>query len=199
RRTLLVGATVIAAAAGVISVLVALGAGFGDALQAAGGQTVRSEQGLGSLQRVRLPGLSADYALFWFAAVQAATRVGKQRLLWSLALICMLAGIGVSLNRNMWIGLTIGLIVMSVMGGIVIRSRLILTIAVVLAAAGLFFVFDSSGTSDKVAQPLIHRGETLLNPSKTTQENSLQDRAKETTKAWKTFTEHPLLGVGVGA
>ena len=92
RRTLLVGATVIAAGAGVIAVLVALGAGFGDALQAAGGQTVRSEEGLGSLQRVRLPGLSADYALFWFVAVQAASRVGKQRLLWGLALVCMLAG-----------------------------------------------------------------------------------------------------------
>lgn len=199
RRTLLVGATVIAAGAGFVAVLVALGAGFGHSLEAAGGQTVRAEEGLGSLQRVRLPGLSADYALFWFVVVQTASRVGVKRLLWGLALVCMLAGIVVSLNRNMWIGLTIGLLLMAVLGGVAIRSRLIVAIAVVFVAAGLFFVFGNSGTSDRVVHPLIHRGETLLNPSKTTQENSLQDRAKETTKAWHTFTRHPLLGVGVGA
>jgi len=43
------------------------------------------------------------------------------------------------------------------------------------------------------------RGETLFSPEKTTQENSLQDRGKETEQAWRTFQDNPAIGIGPGS
>jgi O-antigen ligase len=43
------------------------------------------------------------------------------------------------------------------------------------------------------------RGETLFSPEKTTQENSLQDRGKETEQAWRTFQDNAVIGIGPGS
>ena len=88
---------------------------------------------------------------------------------------------------------------MAIIGGSMVRSRISAALAVLAAAAILFVVFGGSGSNEKVVEPILDRGATILNPSKTTQENSLQDRAKETEKAWSTAQKHLLVGVGVGA
>ncbi len=199
RRVLLLGAAAVAAATGVVALLVSLGAGFGNALQAPGGQTVRAEEGFGSIERVRLPGLSAGYALFWYCAVQIAARRGSSRMWWALLLAGIALDIVVSFNRNMWLGVVLGLLLMTIVGGAVVRNRIVAAIAVLAAAVTLFVVFGSSTSSNHIVKPILKRGETILNPGKTTKENSLQDRAKETEKAWATAQSHLLLGVGAGA
>lgn len=193
RRTLLFGAAVLAAVTGLVALLVSMGVGFPSIVGVA--DAVKAE---GEAERVRLPGLSAGYALFWYCAVQIASRQGTQRLVWGALLGGIALDILVSLNRNMWVGIVLGLLLMAIIGGSMVRSRISAALAVLAAAAILFVVFGGSGSSEKV-DPILARGATILNPGKTTQENSLQDRARETEQAWDTAQKHLLVGVGVGA
>jgi O-antigen ligase len=199
RRTLLLGTAVLAALTGVIALMAAVGAGFANSLVGSGGQVVEVEGAFNSIARVRLPGLSAGYALFWFAIVQITARRGASRLGWSLIFAGIALDILVSFNRNMWIGIAIGFVLMAIVGGQAVRNRVVASLAVLLAALSLFVLFGSSVASDKEVQPILQRGETLLNPSKTGQENSLAERASETTKAWHAVEPHLLLGIGAGA
>ena len=199
RRTLLLGGAILAAATGVVALVVATGASFGEQLQGPGEQIIKQEGGLGSLKRVRLAGLSAGYTLFWYVAVQAAARIGRPRLGWLLLLAGIFLDIAVSLNRNMWIGLTVGLLLMILAGGVMIRARFANALGVVIAIVLLLFAFGSATSNDQIAKPLIERGETLFHPQKTASSSSLQERGTETEEAWQTIQEHPVLGVGAGA
>ncbi|MGV1050106.1 MAG: O-antigen ligase family protein [Solirubrobacterales bacterium] len=199
RRALLTGAAVIAAATGVIAALTAFGAGFGDALQAAGSQTIKAENGTEGIDRVRLPGLSAGYALFWYAAIQIISRRRGNRAFWWAILAGITIDIIVSFNRNMWLGVILGFLLVLLYGGVKVRGRLTTAAGVLVAAAVLFAVFGSSTSNDSVVSPIVKRGETIVNPAKTSKENSLQLRFEETSKAWKTARSHLLLGVGSGA
>ncbi|HEV7770563.1 MAG TPA: O-antigen ligase family protein [Solirubrobacterales bacterium] len=198
RRLLLTAVAVLAAVAGVVAALIAFGADFGSALQAPGDQAIRGQEGLGSLERVRLAGLSAGYAVFWFAVVQIAARQGRSRLLWMLLLAGIALGIAVSFNRNMWLGLAIGALLMAVLGGSMVRNRLAVGAVVAIAGLAVLMAFGSSTTNETVVQPIVKRGSTLLSPGKTSKESSLQDRARETEKAWGAAEDHLLLGVGAG-
>ena len=199
RRTLMTGVAVLAALTGVVALTVALGASFGKSLEEVGSNTITHQPGFGSVSRVRLVGLSAGYALFWFTAVQIAARRGIRRWGWSLLLAGMGLDIIVSFNRNMWIGIIIGMVLMGILGGPLVRSRLIGAMAVVVAGLAMFFVFGTSSVSNSTVEPFIDRGETLFNPAKTSKEGSLQARASETSLGWASFKRHPLLGVGAGA
>ncbi|HET9707464.1 MAG TPA: O-antigen ligase family protein [Gemmatimonadales bacterium] len=197
RRTLLTGVAAIAAGTGVVALVVALGAGFGHSLEAPGGETIRAQ---GSIERVRLAGLSAGYALFWFAVVQMVAGRGARRLAWALILGGIVLDIVVSFNRNMWIGLAIGLILMAVLGGARLRNRLLAAVAVGIAGMAMLGIFGASTNSNSsVVGPVIKRGETLLHLRKTEQESSLADRFRETRAAWKVAEDHLAIGVGAGA
>lgn len=199
RRLLMLGTAVVAALTGLVALLVALGGGFESTLQPAGMKLISPEEGVGSIARVRLAGLSAGYALFWYVIVQLVARKGLPRLLWSLLLAGIAIDIAVSFNRNMWLGLAIGALLMAVLGGAMVRNRMAVGAAVAVAGLAVLMVFGSSSTNNSVVQPIIKRGATILNPGKTSQESSLQDRAKETDKAWVTARQNLLLGVGAGA
>ena len=199
RRLLLTAAAVIAAATGAIAVLTSFGAGFGKALQAAGSQTIKAENGAEGIDRVRLPGLSASYALFWYAAVQIIWRRGGRLALWWLVLAGITVDIIVSFNRNMWVGVVIGFVLILVLGGVKARGRLSGAAVVLVSAAILFVIFGSSGSNNSVVEPIIKRGETIVTPEKTSKENSLQLRFEETEKAWESAQHHLLFGVGPGA
>ncbi len=198
RRVLLTGAVILAAIAGVVALFVSLGAGFGTTLQEEGGNTVNEGETAGSGIRVRLAGLSAAYALFWFTFVQVASKVGRRRLFWGLGLAGMILGIAVSLNRNMWIGIILGLALMAVLGGNLVRNRLAIGIVLAIGGIALLLAVGGSDTQSHVIQPIVKRGETLLSPSKTSQENSLQSRDLETSKAWGVAQDNLLTGVGAG-
>jgi O-antigen ligase len=197
QRTLLTAVGIMAAVTGVVALAVALGAGFGSALEGSNANAITSE-GLGSIQRVRLAGLSAGYALFWYAVVQAALGQGLRRLAWGLVAGGIGLDIAVSFNRNMWLGLIFGAALMAVFGGAVVRHRLAVGGAVAVAGVAALMVFGSSSTNNEVVQPIVKRGATLFNPSKTSKESSLEDRARETSAAWKAARENYVVGIGTG-
>jgi O-antigen ligase len=111
----------------------------------------------------------------------------------------ILADIAVSFNRNMWLGLAFGAILMAVLGGAAVRHRLALGVAIATAGVAVLVVFGTSATQEQFVQPIVKRGSTILNPSKTSHESSLEERAKETSHALEVIDEHPLFGVGAGA
>jgi O-antigen ligase len=197
QRVLLTGVAVLAGVTGVVAVMVALGAGFGSFVEGTDVNTITTE-GLGSIQRVRLAGLSAGYALFWYAVVQAAMRPGLQRLLWGLVLAGITLDIAVSFNRNMWLGLVIGAALMATFGGAIVRHRLAVGSAVAVAGIAALMVFGSSSTSNQVVQPIAKRGATLFNPAKTSKESSLEDRARESSAAWRVARDNYVIGIGAG-
>jgi O-antigen ligase len=197
RRTLLTGAAVIAAAAGVVSVLVALGWGLGDELKGEGSQIVREEKGLPGLLRVRLAGLSLGYALFWYAVVRVAAAPKGRRFGWTLILALIGSAIAVSFNRNMWVGLVCGLVLMLVLGGPIFRARLVTALAVAAGGIALLATLGSTAES-RVLDPVVKRGETLFSPQQISQESSLTDREQETKTAWRTAQRNLQLGVGPG-
>jgi O-antigen ligase len=47
-------------------------------------------------------------------------------------------------------------------------------------------------------QPIVKRGATLLNPAETRKESSLEDRARESSAAWREARDNVLIGVGAG-
>ncbi len=197
RRALLTGAAVLAAVAGLVALLVSLGAGFGHTLAGGGESIVKEEEGAAGLLRVRLAGLSMAYALFWYVAVKVVAARGERRLVWTLLLGGMALGIAISFNRNMWLGLIAGLVLMMIVGGTFIRSRL--TVALIAAVAGIILLATfGTATESRVLDPVVKRGETLFNPSGVESSNSLTDRAKETRIAWPKAEHHPLLGIGPG-
>jgi O-antigen ligase len=201
RRLLLTGAAVLAAATGVVAALISFGgaAGLSATLTAPGTNAIRSEVGAESIERVRLAGLSAGYALFWFCVVQATARRGATKVLWLALLGGIALDIAVSLNRNMYLGLLIGALLMVVLAGSRVRNKMATGAAIGLAGLALLMVFGSSTNQSSVVQPILKRGETILQPSQTTAESSLDARAKETSTALETAKSHLLLGVGAGA
>jgi O-antigen ligase len=198
RRLLLTGGAVIAAVAGVVALIVALGAGFGDTLSGGGETIVKEEEGAAGLLRVRLAGLSMAYALFWFVVVRLFTADSQgKRFGWGLALAGMAIAIAISFNRNMWLGLIIGLILMMVVGGPFVRNRLTAAIAVSIAGIALLASFGSA-TDSRVLEPVVERGSTLFNLRKVQQSSSLANRGQETRVAWPKAQRNLVTGIGPG-
>jgi O-antigen ligase len=194
RETLLTGLAIIAAATGVFALLIFAGAGLGEYLQ----EEANAIREQGSAERVRLPGLSAGYGLFWYAAVQAAQREGRGRFWWLVIFAGISADIIVSFNRNMWVGILLGFVVMMAVGTVRFRKQVVFGMLVLLTAI-TFFVLVGGTAGNETIEPVIERGQTLVNPGKTSKESSLQSRALETKIAWGEVKKHPLLGVGPGA
>jgi O-antigen ligase len=199
RRILLLGGAILGAATGVVALAASFGGGISDALKHAAPETIRQSEGAGALERVRLPGLAAGYSLFWYAAAQIDAKSGRRRIGWALLLLGIATDIVISFNRNMWIGILIGLVLMATFGGAFLRGRLTAVVGALVAGVLFILVFGGGGTGDKVVEPLIQRGGTLFNLSKTKQEGSVTEREEETSVAWKTAKANPLLGVGAGA
>lgn len=197
RRQLLTAGAVLAAVAGVVALFVALGAGVGDTLKGGGETIVKEEEGAAGLLRVRLAGLSMAYALFWYVVVRAVSAAPGRRFGWALALSGMALAIMISFNRNMWLGLLAGLVLMMVVGGPFVRSRLSAAIAVSLAGIALLATFGSA-TDSRVLEPVVKRGSTLFNPRQVQSSNSLSDRDKENRVAWPAAQRHAVLGIGPG-
>lgn len=199
RKTLMLGAAAIGAITGLVALAASTGGGISDALKKAAPETIRLSEGEGGLERVRLPGLSIGYGVFWYAVTQIVAKRGSPRLGWSLMTLGITVDILVSYNRNMWIGVTLGLLAMAAIGGTFIRSRLTGGVMAAVAAVAVIVIFGGPATETSVVQPVVERGSTLLNPGKTSKESSLTEREQETKVAYRTVKEKPLLGVGAGA
>jgi O-antigen ligase len=200
-RTLLIGGVACGAIAGLLAVPVALGSGVGASLhqQAQNVTTPVGETGIGGLLRVRFPGVALSYILFWWSILAVLTSRGRTRVLLGALGAASAVNIVLSYNRNMWLGIVVGLALLIVLFDVRARERMLLGIAVGASAVVLMFTIAVESHSSSQIQPVFARAGTLLDPEQLAQERSLRDRADESKAAWTTITRHPLLGVGVGA
>jgi hypothetical protein len=200
-RRLLIGGLACGALAGLLAVPVALGSHLGASLhqQAQNVATPAGQTGLGSLLRVRFPGVAFSYILFWWSILAMLTSRGRARVLLTVLVAASAIDILLSYNRNMWLGVVLGMALMLMLLGSRVRQRMLLGLAVGIAAVALMSTVAVESHSSSQIQPVVARAATLLDPQQVAQERSLRDRATETKAAWVTFAEHPALGVGVGA
>ncbi len=127
--------------------------------------------------------------------VRAIQTQGRERWLWTLAIVGMGANIAISFNRNMWIGILIGLLAMLVLSGPIIRRRLAVVLGVI--ALGIVLIGAQPGPESKL-QPLIARGTSLTNRESLLAEASLKSREDETEVAWNVAKGNLLIGIGPG-
>ena len=186
---------ILGAATGVVSLLLSLGVEIGPVLEDAA-TNVLVEQG--SLDRIRLSGLKVAYLLFWLTLVWLLAARGRGRLLPAVLLAGIAINIALSYNRNMWIGLTFGLMLMLVLGGTRIRQRLVAGMALGLTAIVVAGLFGAGIGQGSTLGPLVERATTLLDPSGVAQEASLESRGRETELAWEAAQERPWTGIGPG-
>jgi O-antigen ligase len=199
RRRLLLAGAVLAAAAGAVALLIALGSSLGDTLQTQADRMTARQHAVGNIERIRLPGLSLGYALFWYVAIQALGTRGLRRTGWAALLGGSALGIGLSFNRNMWFGLIVGLVLILMVGGFVVRARLMAMLAVGVAGVVAIGILGSGVTRTGATAALVERGQTIVQPKEVTHESSLRDRERETRLAWNAVVAHPVLGIGPGA
>jgi O-antigen ligase len=194
-RQLLDAAAALGAVTGAVSVAVAFAPGLNDLFQDPTRAFVTSD-GFGSLQRVRLPGLALAYMLFWYAVYRTTFARGAQRGAWALVTAGMAGGLVVSFNRNMWVGLAAGLVVLVVSGQARVRRTLVLSTAVAATAVVALLLVSPGAGSNAVVDPLAERASTLFTPDQTLRERSLEDRADETRRAWQAVRPHLATGLG---
>ena len=199
-RRLLLVAAVVAAITGVVSLLVAApGSGFARLLASEDSMSIRDNEGMGLVNRVRLPGVALAYVLFWYAAVRAADARSLARLGWLVALAAIGASLVLSFNRNMWVGMTAGLVLLLVVGDVATRRRLVGSLAGLAAVGLVLAVAGARLERDSPLYPIAQRATTLFDPGATTKESSLEERGTENRHAVAALKEHPVLGVGPGA
>jgi O-antigen ligase len=197
RRMLDVGA-IVGALTGVAAVLAALGTPLADLLQDPALQTVREEEGLGLLARVRLPGLALSYALFFYTLLRFVEARGLSRAGWALVLGAGAANLLVSFNRNMWVALMIGLLAVMLLGGSTIRRRILAGAAATLTTLAVLALSGAGVDQQSRLYPIVERGATIFKPEEIRESQSLSDREIETRPAIRTAREHLLTGIGPG-
>lgn len=197
-RSLIIAGAVIGGISGALALLVATGSELGAPLRGQTEEFIAEEAGLGQLARVRLPGLGLAYALLWYVVVRLVYSRGERKLAWALTLAGAFTGILLSLNRNMWIGLLLGLALMLVLGGGVARRRLAVGVAALGAALALMLYLPGDLADDSALAPIVERGSTLLEPGSVREESSLESRGEETERAVSSALRHPILGIGPG-
>ena len=195
-RRLLAFAAAMAAFSGLVAGLMSVGSGAGAALNFSEG--LITQTGSDGAQRVRLPGVGLAYALFWLVTIQILNTRGRERTLWSLALAGIALNIAVSQNRNMWVGLLIGCLLMLTLGGPQIRHRAVIAACVLVAGVAVMLTIGFRVDEDSRFAPILERGTTLFDPAAVGQERSLTHRAEENQLAWDAVRENPLLGIGAG-
>lgn len=197
---LLLVAVVLAAITGVVSLAVAApGSPLTDFLNPNDTASIRDKEGLGLVNRVRLSGVALAYVLFWYTTAQVIAAHHRQRLWWLAGLAGLSLGIALSFNRNMWIGLVVGLLLMLALGQSVSRRHLIAALAVLAAGSIAIALAGPTVSSDSPLHPLVERGNTLLHPEEEARDPSLNDRRLENRFAVATIERYPVTGVGPGA
>ena len=152
---------------------------------------VRVDPATGFL-RVRPPGLYLVYA----AAAWSLCRLvwgapGRGRVASAVLLIVSLAGIALSFNRNMLVGLVIGVSVAFLFARRKGRAVALVLVMGVLLIGGLLTI--SAGSLN---QPVVARFASLLDSGE--RGSALSDRAMESAAAWQAVSRKPLTGVGWG-
>lgn len=164
-----------------------------NAVSAASAVAAASGAAVGSTNRIREPGLLFVYAMWLPTLVMVLGVRDGRRPLRVAALLLMLAAIGVGLNRSMYIGLPIGLLVMTVLGGARLRMRL--GLVAVATALTVTLVVLTSVVPAFTAQ-VSRRAATVLSPTQVLASGSAQARADEFSHALSSISQRPWDGVG---
>jgi hypothetical protein len=148
---------------------------------------------LGTTARIRVEGLYLVYAMVLPTLALVLFVKDRWRILRTAALLLMIGAIGVSLNRNMYLGAVVGLLITAVLGGTKLRARLgLLLVASVTAIA----LVTASSVAPAVSAQVGKRASTLVSPSTVLKSGSLTDRTYELSFAIPSIGRHPWTGVG---
>ena len=149
----------------------------------------------GGYLRVRPPGLTLVYVTAAFAASYLVWGPPRRRPA-ALALVCLcLAGVLLSYNRNMVLGLAAGLLT----AGLIARrrSRFLLvaasTVVVVSVAAALLVGSSQAGVGGQVLARVVSLGDI-----RGLESGTLAPRLAENALALRQIEAHPLTGIGWG-
>jgi O-antigen ligase len=143
--------------------------------------------------RVRLPGLFFAYAMLFPTLVLALAVKDRWRIFRAITVVLILAAIALSLNRNMYAGVLVGLLVTILLGGPRLRHRF-LVLGATVALTGVIVVLTS--VTPAVTQQVAARAATALSPTQISNSGSAQGRADEFSHAITSISHHPLEGVG---
>jgi O-antigen ligase len=199
-QRLLGAAAVVVVITGVAALILAAGSWLDSTLQDPANTQIRSESALslGSLNRIRLPGIALTYTLFWYTLVQLIVR-DSRRLGWGIAFAACVVTEALTFNRNMWIGLLCTMILMALLLTPQVRHRLVVGLLVIATSIVVLAAVAPGLGSESRVQPLVKRGSTLFKPDKVSEESSVTEREQETHRAWANAQDHLGIGVGPGA
>ena len=144
--------------------------------------------------RVRPPGLTTVYIVAAFALARVLWGQPRRRMLgWGMVVVT-LTGVILSLNRNMLLGLSVGLCVAALVAPQ--RHRFVVTAATVALAVFGFGLLAQSSSALK-SNAVVSRITSITNYSglKT---QTLNDRYYENHIAWRRIRDHPIGGLGWG-
>jgi hypothetical protein len=143
--------------------------------------------------RIRLPGLYFVYVMAIPTLVLALALRDRWRP-WRFATVALIvAAIGLSLNRDMYIGVVVGLLITALLGGRMIRHRVVFAVAATVLTV---LVFVLSSVVPAVTRQVATRAGSVLSPTQVTTSNSVQGRALEFSFGLKAIAAHPLDGIG---
>ncbi|MDQ6821468.1 MAG: O-antigen ligase family protein, partial [Actinomycetota bacterium] len=142
--------------------------------------------------RVRLPGLFLVYAMTIPTLVLALTVKDRWRSARIVALCLMIGAIAISLNRNMYFGGLIALMITILVGGARLRHRFLATALAIVAVAAIVV---QSAVLPAVTAKVGARAASALS-TQVLASGSAQARADEFSHAFTAVVQHPWYGVG---
>lgn len=193
-RRLLAAVAAIAVLSAVFAILLAYGDNLDDTFQDPGFQYVSQQEGIQGFDRVRLPAVALAYGLFFYAVSALLRSRGVALAAWAVGLAALVIHLALSLNRNMWVGVAAGTVLLLALWNPKARGRLVVALAVTLVALGFLLSFGHAGGLSSILEPLEKRGSSVV----ADKGSSLRDRERETRKAWQTLGENPIVGIGAG-
>ena len=119
-----------------------------------GGRRPAIREGEGRLDRPRAPRRALGRLRAVLVLRGADRRTARApRLVWGVLLLASPLDIAISFNRNMWLGLFFGALLMAVFGGAVVRNGWRPVAAVAVAGLAILMVFGSSTAAATSIQP----------------------------------------------
>jgi hypothetical protein len=189
----LVGAAIaFAAVLSIMSLLAAASSGFANVLTNLDANAVQHAGALGATARIRLQGLFFVYAMLLPTLAMVFIARDRWRIWRIAALLLMIAAVGVSLNRNMYFGGAIGLLVAVLIGGPRLRHQVLISVVSVVAI--LAIVVESAVLPAATAE-IAQRAQSALS-SQVLATNSAQTRSDEFSHALTAIGQNPWYGVG---
>jgi O-antigen ligase len=145
--------------------------------------------------RVRPPGLNLVYVTVAFSGAYLLWGPPRRRLLVGGLFALCLAGVLASLNRNMVLGLLLGLILTAL---VMARGGRLMVGVVAFASIALVLVLLNEAGGLRPLQPVLSRAGSLIHPHSVATSASATDRSRENHFAFKALRGDPITGIGWG-